>query len=66
MRQGLKETGGEAKMDIRLSRRRNNPVAAAPILRKGGIHQKSKTGERTQIRKQLKREATEWRPLSEC
>lgn len=53
-------------MDIRLSRRRNNPVAAAPILRKGGIHQKSKTGERTQIRKQLKREASEWRPLGEC
>lgn len=53
-------------MDIRLSRRRGNPVAAAPILRKGGIHQKSKTGERAQIRKQLKREASEWRPLSEC
>ena len=66
MRQGLKETGGEAKMEIRLSRRRGNPVAAAPILRKGGVHQKSKTGERTQIRKQLKRETTAWRPLSGC
>ncbi|MCC7220826.1 MAG: hypothetical protein IT490_08875 [Candidatus Contendobacter sp.] len=49
-------------MDIRLSRhRRGNPVAAAPILRKGGVHQKSKTVERTQIRNQLKREASEWR-----
>lgn len=53
-------------MEIRLSRRRGNPVAAAPILRKGGVHQKSKTGERTQIRKQLKRETTEWQPLSGC
>ena len=49
-------------MAIRLARRRSNPVAAAPILRKGGVHQKSKTVERTRIRKQLKQEAAEWQP----
>ncbi len=41
--------------------RRRNPVAAAPILRKGGAHLKSKTAERTKSRSQLKRDANEWR-----
>ena len=40
--------------------RHRNPVATAPILRKGGAHQKSKTAERTQVRTQLKREGAEW------
>ena len=39
-----------------------NPVAAAPILRKGGAHQKSRSAERTQSRTQLRREIREWRP----
>lgn len=43
--------------------RHRNPVAAAPILRKGGVHQKSKTAERTKARLQLKREAAACRPL---
>ena len=41
---------------------RRNLVAAAPILRKGGAHQKSRTTERTQVRAQLRRESAEWRP----
>lgn len=45
-----------------MQQQRRNPVAAAPILRKGGVHQKSKSAERTQIRVQLKREAGQWRP----
>lgn len=44
---------------------RRNPVAAAPILRKGGVHQKSKSAERAQTRVQLKREAGKWQPLRE-
>ncbi|HRD65245.1 MAG TPA: hypothetical protein PKY50_03735 [Candidatus Competibacter sp.] len=42
-------------------RQRRNPVAAAPILRKGGAHQKSRTAERSKARDQLKRETAEWR-----
>ncbi|MDG4554130.1 MAG: hypothetical protein P9E24_07770 [Candidatus Competibacter sp.] len=45
--------------------RRRNPVAAAPILRKGGAHLKSKTAERAKIRSQLKRDASEWRQWSD-
>ncbi|MDS4029365.1 MAG: hypothetical protein RKO66_04750 [Candidatus Contendobacter sp.] len=48
-------------MEKIIQRPRRNPVAAAPILRKGGAHQKSKTAERTQIRAQLWRESAEWR-----
>jgi hypothetical protein len=43
-----------------IQRPRRNPVAAAPILRKGGAHRKSRTAERTQVRVQLKRESTAW------
>ncbi len=49
-------------MEKIIQRPRRNPVAAAPILRKGGAHQKSKTAERTQVRTQLRRESAEWRP----
>jgi hypothetical protein len=45
---------------IIIQRPRRNPVAAAPILRKGGAHRKSRTAERTQVRVQLKRESTAW------
>ncbi|MDG4549891.1 MAG: hypothetical protein P9F19_01575 [Candidatus Contendobacter sp.] len=44
-----------------IQRPRRNPVAAAPILRKGGAHQKSKTVERAEVRVQLWRESAEWR-----
>ena len=42
-------------------RSRRNPVATAPILRKGGMHQKSKTAERSRIRIRLRQESAEWR-----
>ena len=45
-----------------IQRSRRNPVVAAPILRKGGAHQKSKTAERAQVRTQLRRESAEWQP----
>ncbi|MDS4028398.1 MAG: hypothetical protein RKO25_15650 [Candidatus Contendobacter sp.] len=50
-------------MENIIQRPRRNPVAAAPILRKGGAHQKSKTTERTQARVQLRRESAEWRRM---
>ncbi|MCP5159534.1 MAG: hypothetical protein H6974_05260 [Gammaproteobacteria bacterium] len=47
-------------MEKIMQRPRRNPVAAAPILRKGGAHQTSKTAERAKIRSQLRRDAAEW------
>lgn len=48
-------------MEKIILRLRRNPVANAPILRKGGAHQKSKTAERVKARSQLRRETAEWR-----
>lgn len=48
-------------MEQMKTQQRRNPVAAAPILRKGGAHQKSRTAERAKARLQLKRETVEWR-----
>jgi len=48
-------------MEQMKTQQRRNPVAAAPILRKGGAHQKSRTAERAKVRLQLKRETVEWR-----
>lgn len=39
---------------------RRNQVATAPILRKGGVHQRSKTAERTHVRLQLRQEGKAW------
>lgn len=40
--------------------RRRNPVATAPILRKGGAHQKPKTTDRVKARLQIKQEVAAW------
>lgn len=37
-----------------------NPVARSPLLRKGGVHQKSKTGQRVQARLALHSVLEEW------
>jgi len=34
--------------------KRRNPVANSPLLRKGGVHEKSRSGERQQGKQQLK------------
>ena len=47
-------------MEKIIQRPRRNPIADAPILRKGGAHQKSKTAERTRARTELRRESAEW------
>ncbi|MBL8250936.1 MAG: hypothetical protein JNK31_04640 [Candidatus Competibacter sp.] len=46
--------------------KRRNPVATAPILRKGGAHQKDRSAERSKTRAQLRREIAEWRPPRWC
>jgi len=38
-----------------------NPVAAAPILRKGGVHLKSKTSRRRKLKKDMWEEVTDWK-----
>ena len=52
------------KLPLTLNQRRN-PVAGAPILRKGGVHQRSRTAERGQTRCQLRRECQAW-PQEQC
>lgn len=39
----------------------SNPVAGAPILRKGGPHIKSKSGQRVEAKKSLKKVVNEWK-----
>ncbi|HRY15754.1 MAG TPA: hypothetical protein P5330_07770 [Candidatus Competibacteraceae bacterium] len=48
-------------MEKTIQRSRRSPVASAPILRKGGAHQKSKTAERAKIRSQLRQDTAAWR-----
>ena len=38
-----------------------NPVAASPVLRKGGVHRKSKSGERAQQKEETKRALVDWK-----
>ncbi|MBE2295574.1 MAG: hypothetical protein IAF00_11510 [Phycisphaerales bacterium] len=42
-------------------KRRRNPLATTPILRKGGAHLKSAAAERAKARSQLKQDIGEWR-----
>ncbi len=37
-----------------------NPIARAPILRKGGAHVKSKSSQRTQVKRDIRRKVDEW------
>ena len=45
---------------LTMLQRRKNPIAVAPILRKGGAHSKSKSTERTKAKKIVKQEAEGW------
>jgi hypothetical protein len=40
--------------------RRINPAARSPLLRKGGAHQKSRSGERRKRKQATNNEAREW------
>jgi len=39
---------------------RRNPVAASPLLRKGGVHQRPRSGERRLARQRLDQAVDEW------
>lgn len=41
-------------------RRLRNPVARSPLLRKGGIHERSKSGLRAEAKQQLQDELEFW------
>lgn len=41
-------------------RRFRNPVARSPLLRKGGPHQRGRSGERRQLHQALEAELDEW------
>jgi len=38
-----------------------NPVARSPLLRRGGVHEKSKTAKRQQSRQALNTQLDDWR-----
>lgn len=40
--------------------RARNTVAMSPLLRKGGVHQRSKTGARAEIKHEIQAEITDW------
>ncbi|WP_353570187.1 hypothetical protein [Candidatus Albibeggiatoa sp. nov. BB20] len=40
--------------------RTRNYVARSPLLRKGGVHEKSKTTQRHKAKKELKKEISDW------
>ena len=42
-----------------MAKKPRNPIARSPLLRKGGAHRKSKSGERMKSRDELRREADE-------
>ena len=37
-------------------KKRKNPLAKSPLLKKGGVHERSKSAERTKKKRELKRE----------
>ena len=41
--------------------KRRNPVAHSVLLRKGGVHQKSKTSERTRAKAGIRRALNDWK-----
>jgi hypothetical protein len=47
-----------------MSQKSRNPLATAPILRKGGVHQKTNSAQRNKAKRQLKKElvAAGYRP----
>lgn len=45
--------------------RPRNPVAMSPLLCKGGVHERSKSGVRAEVKQQLQDELTHWREALE-
>lgn len=42
-----------------------NPVARSPLMRKGGVHEKSTTTKRRQVKDQIDSELEDWREAVE-
>jgi hypothetical protein len=42
------------------SLRPRNPVALSPLLRKGGVHERSKSGVRSEVKQLVQEEIGEW------
>lgn len=42
-----------------------NPVARSPLMRKGGVHEKTATTKRRQVRKKIETELEDWREAVE-
>ena len=40
--------------------RRGNPVAQSPLMRKGGVHQKSKSSLRKEAQRKTRKAVNEW------
>jgi len=41
--------------------KKRNPIALNPLLRKGGVHKKAKSGQRRKAKNELKQSARQWR-----
>lgn len=45
--------------------RLRNPVATSPLLRKGGVHQRSKSGARANVKRETENALADWRECLE-
>lgn len=52
-------------MPTLLKLRPRNSVALPPLLRNGGVHERSKSGLRAEVKQQLQNELTHWQELLE-
>ena len=52
---------GAAQTVSIMARKPRNPVARSPLLRKGGVHRKSRSADRMQSKRELKEEAEDER-----
>lgn len=57
MMAGIMSPPGAARTVSKMARKPRNPVARSPLLRKGGVHRKSRSAERMRSKRELKDEA---------
>ncbi|WP_196140765.1 hypothetical protein [Aliikangiella sp. G2MR2-5] len=61
LRRGLSESQlGASTIQVTIESRPRNPFSDHPLMRKGGVHQKSKSAERSKARRETKRLARDW------
>ena len=61
MMAGAESPPGAVRTVSIMARKPRNPVARSPLLRKGGVHRKSRSAERMQSKRELKEEAEDER-----